>query len=115
MDCPIISTDNQVETENNPQNFLNIISTQQGELLVIYSPSTQQLFPRKHFIAESGLSINSEQSSPGNVFLNLYHKWCTKALSHFLEEIQALEKYSFCKHSEATKPISHSKLWPLKI
>ena len=69
-DCPSISTDNQVETENNPQNFLNEISSRQGELSVICGPSTQQLLPPKQFIAQGGPSINSEQSSPGNVLPN---------------------------------------------
>ena len=46
------------------------ISSRQGELLVICSPSTQQLFPSKQFIAQNGPSINSEQSSPGNVLPN---------------------------------------------
>ena len=36
----------------------------------LFSPSTQQLFPPKQFIAESGPNINSEQSSPGNVLPN---------------------------------------------
>ena len=40
-DCPSISADNQVETENNPQNFLHEISSEQGGLLVICGPSTQ--------------------------------------------------------------------------
>ena len=66
-DCPSISTDNQIKTENNPQNFLNEISSWQGELSVICGPSTQQLLPSKQFIAQGGPSINSEQSSPGNV------------------------------------------------
>ena len=69
-DCPSISTDNQVKTENNPQNFLNEISSWQGELSVICGPSTQQLLPSKQFIAQGGPSINSEQSSPGNVLPN---------------------------------------------
>ena len=66
-DCPSIYTDNQVETENNPQNFLDEVSSQQGELSVICGPSTQQLFPPKQVIAKSGPSINSDQSSPGNL------------------------------------------------
>ena len=69
-DCPSISTENQVETKNNPQNFLHENSSQQGELSVICGSSTQQLFPPKQFIAECGLSINSEQSSPSNVLPN---------------------------------------------
>ena len=39
-DCPSIYTDNQVEAENNPQSFLDKISSQQGELSVICGPST---------------------------------------------------------------------------
>ena len=46
------------------------ISSQQGELLIICSPSNQQLFPPKEVIAKSGTSINSEQSSPGNALPN---------------------------------------------
>ena len=41
--------------------------SQEGELSVICGPSTQRLFPPKQIIAESGTSINSEQSFPGNV------------------------------------------------
>ena len=91
-DCPLISTDNQAETKNNPQNFLHEISSQQGELSVICGPSTQQLVPPKQFIAESGTGINSEQLSPGKSYSILYHKWLRKALFYYLEEIQALEK-----------------------
>ena len=58
VECSSVSTDNQVETENNAQNFLPEISSQQ--LLVICSPSTQQLFPSKQFSTESVPSINSE-------------------------------------------------------
>ena len=70
MNCPSISTDNLVESENSPQNFLHEISSEQGGLLVICGPSTQQLFPPKQVIAESGTSTNSEQSSPGNILPN---------------------------------------------
>ena len=66
-DCPSVSTDNQVETDNNERNLLHKISSQQGELSVTCGPSTQQLFPPKQFIVESVPSINSEQSSPRNV------------------------------------------------
>ena len=69
-ECPSISTENQVETENNLQNVLHEISSQQVELSVICGPSTQQLSPPKQVIAESGTSINLEQSSPGNVLTN---------------------------------------------
>ena len=91
-DCPLISTDNQAETKNNPQNFLHEISSQQGELSVICGPSTLQLVPPKQFIAESGTGINSEQLSPGKSYSILYHKWLRKTLFYYLEELQALEK-----------------------
>ena len=70
MECPSIYTDNQVETENNPQNFLDEVSSQQGEFSIICGRSTQQLCPPKQVIAKSGSRINSDQSSPGNVSPN---------------------------------------------
>ena len=57
LDCPLLSTDNQVETENNPQ---NVIARKQTVIYLQYF--------KTQFITESGPSINSEQSSPGNVF-----------------------------------------------
>ena len=46
------------------------VSSQQGELSVICGCSTQQLFPPKQVIVKSGPSINSDQSSLGNVSPN---------------------------------------------
>ena len=92
MDCPSISTDNQVETENNPQNLLHEISSQQGELLAICSPSTQQLFPPKQVIARSATTINSEWSSPVNILPNSIPEMAEESFVSLLEEMQALEK-----------------------
>ena len=54
MDCPSISTDNQVKNEKKLAKFLVQNLSQQGQLSVICSPSTQHLFSPKQVIPESG-------------------------------------------------------------
>ena len=55
------------------------MSSQESELSFTCSPSNHQLLPSKQFITESGPSINSEQSSPGNVFLISVSKMVEKS------------------------------------
>ena len=78
-DCPSISADNQVETENNPQNFLHEISSEQGGLLVICGPSTQQLFPPSKLLPK----VEQAQILSSHLLVTsypiLYHKWLRKA------------------------------------